>query len=96
MTNERIDHAAEARELMGKLPASFHTDELLALSQVHATLALVEQQHIANRIAIGVALRDEARLQDKTAPSSDLGTWLYSGGGILGYFLKDEKEAMGL
>jgi hypothetical protein len=43
---ERIDHAAEARELL----ENYAPDYMVA--QVHATLALVEQQRIANLIAI--------------------------------------------
>lgn len=49
-----IDHAAEARRVLGNFP---HDDirnnrEALAWAQVHATLALVEQQRIANLIAL--------------------------------------------
>lgn len=58
----RIDHAAEARRLlanadrMGSMDWPTQTGEykadVLAEAQVHATLALVEQQRIANRIAL--------------------------------------------
>ena len=51
--SERIDHAAKAQGLLNLLPASFHEDEVIALAQVHATFALVEQQRIANLIALG-------------------------------------------
>ena len=91
MTNERIDHAAEARDMLDGKNHYGSASEALA----HATLALVEQQRIANRIAIGVALRDEALLRDGRV-SNQLQTWLYNGGGILGYFMEDEKEALGL
>lgn len=52
---DRIDHAAEARRL-NKLASSVAGDAaarvVLAAAQVHATLALVEQQRIANLIAV--------------------------------------------
>lgn len=47
---ERIDHAAEARNrIVGGIGPSFDQgrDEI-AVAQVHATLALVEQQRVAN------------------------------------------------
>lgn len=54
--SERIDHAAEAVNFLGAV--SFDTygddDRKVALAQVHATLALVEQQRIANLIALGI------------------------------------------
>lgn len=53
---ERIDHVAEAREHLqaakeNPADATLHTDPWLLAAQVHATLALVEQQRIANLIA---------------------------------------------
>jgi len=57
-SNERIDHAAEARKLLEvEASGGTTTDKALLLmgamqaAQVHATLALVEQQRIANMIA---------------------------------------------
>lgn len=53
--SERIDHAAEAVRLIELSSVPPYTDEsrtLLAAAQVHATLALVEQQRIANLIAL--------------------------------------------
>lgn len=55
MTTERIDHGAEAR-LCGER-AEHATNDMEALTQLvsaqaHATLALVEQQRIANLLAI--------------------------------------------
>lgn len=52
---ERIDHAAEAKRLLGeqwsdKLQAQAWDDVVRAL--VHSQLALVEQQRIANEIAL--------------------------------------------
>ncbi|UXO93873.1 hypothetical protein Pan2_54 [Pseudanabaena phage Pan2] len=52
---ERIDHAAEAAQIAagGLASGSFdQTRDYLALAQVHATLALVEQQRIGNLIAL--------------------------------------------
>lgn len=52
---EPIDHAAEA---LNRINSDDPVDEITALrfakAQVHATLALVEQQRIANLIALGV------------------------------------------
>ena len=53
--SERIDHVAEAlrvaRQANGK--TTEQAVPLVAVAQVHATLALVEQQRIANLIALG-------------------------------------------
>ena len=59
MSDEKIDHAAEAVKFIdqnvwreaGVLYE--HIPSLIARAQVHATLALVEQQRIANLIALG-------------------------------------------
>lgn len=55
MTN-RINHAAEAERALfvldGVHGSDLSLDEFIAASQVHATLALVEQQRIANLIAL--------------------------------------------
>ena len=52
MSAERIDHAAIALELVSDVALEVRTDEEMVLdvpvAQVHATLALVEQQRIAN------------------------------------------------
>lgn len=56
--NDRIDHAAEARRAMRQTLDACETDEntgaliSIAAAQVHATLALVEQQRIANLVAL--------------------------------------------
>lgn len=48
MSDEKIDHAALARKIV-----STHVDRVTLMeAQVHATLALVEQQRIANLIAL--------------------------------------------
>lgn len=52
---ERIDHAAEATRIHAKVREAAQgvtTEEMLASAQVHATLALVEQQRIANTLKI--------------------------------------------
>ncbi len=60
--SERVEHAAEARavlQLAGRdvsenmaLQTGEHKADMIAVAQVHATLALVEQQRIANLIAL--------------------------------------------
>lgn len=62
MTTERTDHAQEALSCIGLLAEigyaadhGYRKQEYLAEAQVHATLALVEQQRIANLIALGTA-----------------------------------------
>jgi len=54
---DRIDHAAEARAAlkgaqMNPADADVITDPWLLAAQVHATLALVEQQRLANLITL--------------------------------------------
>ena len=48
---ERIDHAAEAVRYLPATGDGMNTGRI-AVAQVHATLALVEQQRIANHIAL--------------------------------------------
>lgn len=65
MSNERIDHAAEALSALEGAGdgRNFATDaSLVALT--HATLALVEQQKAANLIAWGVG----SRIPDPESP----------------------------
>ena len=52
--SERIDHAAEGDRLMSlaSSPRDASTETIALCAQVHATLALVEQQRIANLIAL--------------------------------------------
>ena len=52
---ERIDHVAEAVNFLGATVIDTYGDDdrKAAIAQVHATLALVEQQRIANVIALG-------------------------------------------
>lgn len=61
MSNERIDHAAEARKTLdwlsraGEGAAHDHGPLNVAAAQVHAVLALVEQMRIANLVALATA-----------------------------------------
>lgn len=52
--SERIDHAAEARRLavIADRAMQAGVEPVTSLAQVHATLALVEQQRIGNLIAL--------------------------------------------
>ena len=61
--SERIDHAGQARTALAAAAASpadasVQTDPWLLAAQVHATLALVEQQRIANLISLGSQKHD--------------------------------------
>lgn len=53
--NDRIDHAAEAVALLNLAVTAQHQGDprhLIAAAHVHATLALIEQQRIANLVAL--------------------------------------------
>lgn len=50
-TSERIDHAANARKILEGYPGLIG-NRPFDVAQVHATLALVEQQRIANLIRL--------------------------------------------
>lgn len=69
---ERIDHADKTREWVGSKGASRAgisdglTIALAAIAQVHATLALVEQQRIANLLAY-MALSDRVLERESDA-----------------------------
>lgn len=56
---ERIDHTAQAVRVLDNFPHDDIADNQTALAwaQVHATLALVEQQRIANLLALYGAQR---------------------------------------
>lgn len=51
MERPMTDHYTEATELIRRLPPDLPAEGILAIAQVHATLALAEQQRIANLIA---------------------------------------------
>lgn len=67
--NERIDHAKAADDLMRKLATAPATDDAHDVewgfreAQVHATLALVEQQRIANLISL---MQMQEEIDEKT------------------------------
>jgi hypothetical protein len=98
---ERTDHAAEALRNINGLhdyqseegisDASMLTVAIEA--QAHATLALVEQQRIANRIALAVAIREDTVLGGS---ATDLSDWLHEGNGVVGYFSAAEQEDLGV
>ena len=51
---ERIDHAAIARDTVVTMGFPYEDGLLIAHAQVHATLALVEQQRIANDLSLEI------------------------------------------
>lgn len=72
MSAERIDHAKEAREwnnaASGPALSMEQTSAFAAIAQVHATLALVEQQRTANLIAFhDLSTRQDQSVLDETA-----------------------------
>ena len=60
--SERIDHAAKARYWLPQKGDGI-TPNHVAVAQVHATLALVEQQRIANLIALADLKEPGAKTQ---------------------------------
>jgi hypothetical protein len=50
-----VDHADEAELVLSNTPASTYANRPFEAAQAHATLALVEQQRIANLIAYNQA-----------------------------------------
>ena len=89
---ERIDHAEEAAGTLRVIGYPASNEGCMTRALVHATLALVEEQRMANRIALAVAVRADLKLGGS---ATDLSDWLHDGGGVLGYFSTDEKEALG-
>ncbi len=77
--SERIDHAAEARELLDHSVESSDKDAAIAMlhtnaaaAQAHATLALAEQQRIANLIALGEVRVGKRAAWDFDSPEPEL------------------------
>lgn len=80
---KRIDHTRWSREYISAAQAA-HDDDATALAQVHATLALVEQQRIANLATLSPVeqsevsgVRDEeiiARHEDDEQPTCEAPT----------------------
>ena len=56
--SERIDHISEAQRYLNDLKTleGQHLELDMHMAQVHATIALVEQQRIANRIALATTI----------------------------------------
>lgn len=73
--SDRIDHAAEARNYIAcwEEKAGQHPELDMALLQAHATLALVEQQRIANIIAIANNVSEDP---DVTVTDGERAAWL--------------------
>lgn len=73
--SERIDHAEEARRLLGITSAT--TYEATAVkAQVHATLALVEQHRIANIISVSKMTNNNAEIVSQSGVMDDIGRTL--------------------
>lgn len=78
---DRIDHAAKAREALAaahEVPAEGQVaDPWLLAAQTHATIALVEQQRIANLIALAryAGEYDESPDLLRMAAVNSLVTW---------------------
>ena len=72
MMTDRIDHVAEAVALLNlAVTAQGDPRHLIAAAQAHATLALVEQQRIANLIAL---LKDTFASHEALEVLSDVAT----------------------
>lgn len=89
--NERIDHANEAMACLvaadGHLSAEMAVEtgeykaDVLAYAQVHATLALVEQQRVSNLIALADKFDQPQAIDailNRTPPNGDKG-WVHHG-----------------
>lgn len=63
---ERIDHAAEAINFLGSVVIDTHGDNTskIAIAQVHATLALAEQQRTENLISVAAEFRSLVKDED--------------------------------
>lgn len=87
MNSERTDHAAEAARVLRDVSADSNGTyaDAMAYAQAHATLALVEQQRIANLIALSVPQELEG----------DATVWVssYESSGLL---RPEIREALGL
>lgn len=99
---ERIDHVSAAKgwiaNSVNAQASKQPNNEQLAtayagVAQVHATLALVEQQRIANLIAFGDAKREDLIW---AAEGDELLDWLRDGDGVAGYLSTAQKEDLGV
>ena len=92
----KLDHAAEALICIDAAHARKVGElepDLMLQAQVHATLALVEQQRIANIIAFGHQKREELMYQGNL---DEIEGWLNDGGGFAGYLSKRQKASLGV
>ena len=92
----KIDYAYNAAERIKVALDDPHLANAHVTAQIataEATLALVEQQRIANLIAVAVAVREDLVLGGSASALSD---WLHEGNGVRGYFSTDEQEGLGL
>lgn len=68
---EYIDHAAEARRILARTHShGGEIERMISEAQVHATLALAEQQRFANRIAYHVSGMYGPAVYGKELPES--------------------------
>lgn len=90
--SERIDHAAKARYWLPQNGDGI-TPNHVAVAQVHATLALVEQQRIANLIALA-----EPQSGIGTGGEVSLPSWIPATDGKIAYMrLRPEiADALGM
>ena len=94
--SDRIDHAAEAERFAAwadnpALPPE-NVTAIASMAQAHATLALVEQQRIANLIA----LAHVADMSDATVSPLEQTAWEALGVPGSGQMRPEIKEALGL
>jgi len=85
---ERTDHAAKAKRILEaglEAGRQYHPAVEYAHAQVHATLALVEQQRIANLIAVA---------QMEGGPHKDVNNWTVAVKDPNGYYVADEPVGL--
>lgn len=104
-SNERIDHAAEARRELEFTESQFRDingnpsgvgfeKALVAATQaqVHATLALVEQQRIVAKLTVALVEQIGALAQTQTQPGYPSDPMLP----VFEYLTDDERKGLGL
>lgn len=84
---DRINHEARAIEMLSSAPADLRADDAIAVAQVAATLALVEQQRIANLIALD--MQQEQYLVPEDGETGEESYWSTR-------LRADVREALGL
>ena len=97
-SNERIDHAAEARkhlEYVGAFDEGDSQDWPLVnatVAQAEATLALVEQQRIVAKLTVALVEQIGALAQTQVQPGYPSDPML----AVFEYLTDDEREGLGL